>query len=885
MTIILFLVDTSASMNQRTYLGTSLIDIAKASVENFMKIRARDPNSRWDRYMLLTLEDPPSNIKAGWKENHATFTAELKNLTAAGITSMGNAMKSCFDLLNVNRMQSGIDTYGQGRCPHYLEPAVIITLTDGGKLTSFSGVQPELNIPMNTSCVPGHELTKEPFRWDQRIFGLVMRLPGSVPIDLSSNTFIPSADNHPLDLMCEVTGGRSYAVYNQKMLNAAIESLVSKVQNGVVIQFEKIGPDPPLLPNELNKLENESMKENQSMNGQIIKMEEEPKAAATPPPSHLPGNTSWHNLRRLILVPRSAQKGYSVGHWPIPESFWPDNTNQTLAPRSAHPNVQFSCNPCEPMVIDNLPFDKYELEPSPLTQYILERRQPNVCWQVFISNSARYSELGHPFGYIKASSTLSSVNLFVMPYNYPVLLPLLDELFKVHKLKPSPQWRQRFDNYIKTMPGYYAQPLKRALARMGAHNLVPENMDNCLSYSVITYLKKLKNMAKMEMDRLVASVGSKVPPHEGIKVSSRTKTSVLQRKDFSQLLKNVGGNLSSLKQELTDYNTFTIAVPDREIKPQQFRNPYDIPRKSLLDQIARMKTNFLQTSYTNKTKLSDTDELHSVPIGQMGNYQEYLKKIYSESPPLRQLENTPTRVHMFGNPFKVNKNIMVDEAEDSMLGGQQSQKKRNMDAAPGSPGPRKRKPGPLPKDTPIRRPKTPPVVPKVEKLELQPMSPIKEESDSEPESPSPKDFDMKPVIKEEPVEINHVYHSDSDTSFTNHVTELKNGRISPESPTNEKTVINNKHNNKLNHKKDLKVWNHNVSLRQLVVKEIRKPGRRYDTLFEHMNKVQGSYEIKCAFVQEIIHEAGRFKKKVLIDLLEKFERSLTQHSKTNDKFR
>ena len=35
--------------------------------------------------------------------------------------------------------------YLQGRCPHYLEPAVIITLTDGGKLTSFSGVQPEVN--------------------------------------------------------------------------------------------------------------------------------------------------------------------------------------------------------------------------------------------------------------------------------------------------------------------------------------------------------------------------------------------------------------------------------------------------------------------------------------------------------------------------------------------------------------------------------------------------------------------------------------------------------------------------------------------------------------------------------------------------------------------
>lgn len=40
------------------------------------------------------------------------------------------------------------------------------------------------------------------------------------------------------------------------------------------------------------------------------------------------------------------------------------------------------CVPQEPMVIENLPFDKYELEPSPLTQFILARKQPTVCWQV-----------------------------------------------------------------------------------------------------------------------------------------------------------------------------------------------------------------------------------------------------------------------------------------------------------------------------------------------------------------------------------------------------------------------------------------------------------------------------------------------------------------------
>ena len=36
----------------------------------------------------------------------------------------------------------------------------------------------------------------------------------------------------------------------------------------------------------------------------------------------------------------------------------------------------------------------------------------------------------------------------------------------------------------------------------------------------------------------------------------------------------------------------------------------------------------------------------------MGNYQDYLKRMPS---PLREIENTPVRQHMFGNPFKVNK--------------------------------------------------------------------------------------------------------------------------------------------------------------------------------------------------------------------------------------
>ena len=43
----------------------------------------------------------------------------------------------------------------------------------------------------------------------------------------------------------QVTGGRSYAVTSQRVLHQCIDSLVQKLQSGVVIHFEKFGPDPP----------------------------------------------------------------------------------------------------------------------------------------------------------------------------------------------------------------------------------------------------------------------------------------------------------------------------------------------------------------------------------------------------------------------------------------------------------------------------------------------------------------------------------------------------------------------------------------------------------------------------------------------------------------
>uniref|UniRef100_A0A5F9CC17 Integrator complex subunit 6 like n=1 Tax=Oryctolagus cuniculus TaxID=9986 RepID=A0A5F9CC17_RABIT len=575
MPILLFLIDTSASMNQRTDLGTSYLDIAKGAVELFLKLRARDPASRGDRYMLVTYDEPPYCIKAGWKENHATFMSELKNLQASGLTTLGQALRSSFDLLNLNRLISGIDNYGQGRNPFFLDPSILITITDGKKLTSTAGVQEELHLPLN-SPLPGSELTKEPFRWDQRLFALVLRLPGVASTEPEQLGSVPT-DESAITQMCEVTGGRSYCVRTQRMLNQCLESLVQKVQSGVVINFEKTGPDP--LPLGEDGLMDSSR------------------------PSNSFGSQPWHSCHKLIYVRPNSKTGVPVGHWPIPESFWPDQNLPSLPPRTSHPVVRFSCVDCEPMVIDKLPFDKYELEPSPLTQYILERKSPHTCWQVFVTSSGKYNELGFPFGYLKASTTLTCVNLFVMPYNYPVLLPLLVLSFLSNK----------------------------------------NDSDN----------------TKLESERILASVGKKPPQEIGIRVKNHSGGGVplTHNKNVRKLLKEITGETAP---RLTEFNTkefagFQVGLLNKDLKPQTYRNAYDIPRRDLLDQLTRMRSNLLKLQSINFFSGDLADALHSVPVAQMGNYQEYLKTLTS---PLREIDpDQPKRLHTFGNPFKQDKKV------------------------------------------------------------------------------------------------------------------------------------------------------------------------------------------------------------------------------------
>ncbi|XP_032992882.1 integrator complex subunit 6-like isoform X1 [Lacerta agilis] len=798
---------------------------------------------------------------------------ELKNLQSAGLTTFGQALRSSFDLLNLNRLVSGIDNYGQGRNPFFLEPSILITITDGSKLTNTTGVQEELHLPLN-SPLPGSELTKEPFRWDQRLFALVLRLPGVSSVEQEQLGSVPTYES-AITQMCEVTGGRSYYVRTQRMLNQCLESLAQKVQSGVVINFEKSGPDPPQIGED-----------------GVVDVTRPITSFASQP---------WHSCHKLIYVRPNPKTGIPVGHWPIPESFWPDQNSPTLPPRTAHPVVRFSCMDCEPMVIDKLPFDKYELEPSPLTQYILERKLPHSCWQVFVSSSGKYSELGHPFGYLKASTTLTCVNLFVMPYNYPVLLPLLDDLFKVHKLKPNLKWRQSLDNYLKTMPPYYLMPLKKALRMMGAPNLIPENLDCGLSYSVIAYLKKLSQQTKIESERIIGSVGKKAPQEIGIKVKNHfSGLSLIQKRDFKQLLPGISGE-SPLRLPETNVKEFTgfhIGLLNKDLKPQVYRNAYDIPRRSLLDQLTRMRTNLLKT---HKVILGqDEDCNHSVPVAQMGNYQEYLKRMPSL---LREIDpDQPTRLHTFGNPFKQDKKgMMIDEADDFVTGPQNKIKRPGETNTPASLK-RRHSMSPL-----LRQSQSPPMIANHVSVKGASSATGSPTSATLKAMPAYKDAKSN-VVQDGKGEKNVDNFQSLDKhgdGLTTHLIAPLPAALTDDLPNDVDSLpseLNCIEEDRLDHRPvtnslvcrpvnysmsseeqkllvksvpgTMKIMSsmfegNNEVLRIKVMKEVRKPGRDYKRIFSLLEEVQGPVEIQKYFIEFAIKEAARFKKRVLIQHLER----------------
>lgn len=211
--------------------------------------------------------------------------------------------------------------------------------------------------------------------------------------------------------------------------------------------------------------------------------------------------------------------------------------------------------------------------------------------------------------------------------------------------------------------------MRRVLSKKGLQHLIAENLENCLSNQVQSYLKKVKTQAKIDFDRVCAQPTLNI---EAIGLLSSNPNSILYKRqladsyadsrDFTSWLQSHmdSNKAEQIRQQFTDYSSILLLVREKRKCKQVslFREPAEIERSKLAEMLNKMRKNFYDST---ALKPADDDDLHSLPIQEMGNYHEYLK---NQVPPLRELETQLVRQHMFGNPFK----LVSKDQKNSLFG-------------------------------------------------------------------------------------------------------------------------------------------------------------------------------------------------------------------------
>lgn len=663
-------------MNQTTSSGMTLLDYAKSAVERFVKrvryqhhfllISCGVDNATANANAKLAAAGagdalPPWNgrVRIGWDQatNKEAFLAELKNLRATDMSDLGSSIKQAFELMNQIRLALNWDNYGLGRMPGNTNVGVCVVLTDA---TTFSGadgmMQDALTIPPSTAV--GADLTLEPYRWDQRIYTIALKL--------SATTGVRAQPSVPTDLMAlsEATGGMLFMPTSKPAVEQSIDQIISKLKAGAVVKF---------------------------------------RCEANDGEGDLP-------VSRNVIVPFPNTKEFL---WPIAESFWLDRNTVSLPPREAHPTLVFKRTvegameaATNHMLLDTLKFpaDSYGLENA------LSPAPPRgQRWLVYVPNSRGDGRLGEPIGFLRAgSSSTASPMLVLLPYNFPALFSLLVEAARVYqasgqsinsptmswmfqaKAMPS-SWRESFTAYLSTAPLYYYAPLKKTLKRYNLHDLVPEVHDSGRSYQISNYLTRLRDQANTENE----SINKANAKYSRVDLMTQAKPigavdSLLQPNASGSQASHVSdalGNMS-LDAMMQMYNKSSKTMFSKPLRLPTPAAPRRLTLQPLLS-VAPDTTLKLRPSL----RANEEDAKHQQPIDSMSDYESRLIKKEALRNPLGDPdpdEDTPAGLRRrqlcfnLGNPYKKTSkqqqvsNVYQGEAADeaAALGGQSPKRQR-----------------------------------------------------------------------------------------------------------------------------------------------------------------------------------------------------------------
>ncbi|KAI3381436.1 hypothetical protein SNEBB_000881 [Seison nebaliae] len=610
MTVVIFVVDTSISMNQMTEFGMSNFDLTRCWIELFVKFRCREGNMKHDRYMLFTTGDPPHNIRVGWKENLIQFNHELKMMSADSLSDGDDAIKQAFNMLNIYRLSTRVDTFGYGFFSQYTEWSMIIFLTDGRERRSKEEIGENLKDSI-FSQVPGSELYDEIFRWDQQLFVVKFRTSAI------SNSLLDMMEGTAIEQFAELTGGECFRINDrqemmstveilgryEQQLSAIIESESDKYQ--VSISYDKkianwCFPEPYWLHSALEEF-------NARNSHPILTIDNEHDCLVFP------------GMNNVGQVP-TGMNGNEV-----------KNT------------FEFTSY--------SLPFDEYELTVKNGKKFSNDLYQKTKF--VFMKGSGVDGD-DRPFGYIVFNrKSMKSLTLFVGAYDYPTFAPMYERLLLYRTYRQDKKFMNDLEQYLcKTMPQYYIYYLRRILPKLTYDQLLQEFPTRHPTVLMLErHLKKSSAHAKMLLDNF--KIFEKRIPHfmGNTSLPSSSFSDDDDDNDDEDVTKEGKEMLIPMEISFNDLN-----IPNYSSK---FLNISFVKREELSQITDELRDNIMNWNLRFDCILGDI--VHHCPEDQMGNYQIHMK---AKVAPLRTIEPVPERIHTFGNPFKLNKAMMTDEMDN-----------------------------------------------------------------------------------------------------------------------------------------------------------------------------------------------------------------------------
>ncbi|EGT53785.1 CBN-DIC-1 protein [Caenorhabditis brenneri] len=657
-----FILDTSASMSTRAHPQFSFFDLAKNYIETFIKVRSRNDTRMMmgrenDRYFLSTTSGKyPENVKVVSEKAPIIVVEELRKLVLPyGTAQLHTAILDAFKVLHVNRAQTGIDGVGTGRVIQNSEQIMIILLTDG---SGIAGIPSEFQLFFDPPFL-GSEMTKEAFRWDQKLYTVVFRIPSTPYRPTNSQLTLIDIDHVTIEKLCAKTGGRSFSIVSVRQINTSIDHiLMTATQHKIGVRFDCLPTIPgTVTQDEVNRLKAKFK-----------------KVSDKKPVTN--------------LISRLNPQGRPVTcHWVIPESYFPVRAMDNLPQRTAHPVILCAPKPLPLTIRNDLPLDKLELEMGGVTEIIMEILQGrrDLCVWTYIEGSSNGPTA--PFGCLRVNTVGTGISLILLPFNFPMFYPLVEEVVKEPVLTQSQVWRARLDSYFSTVPYYYFTQMRICLDKIKVKVEYNSSMSNIYAGTLLSHLNRLKVKAKDEYDQI--GYASKLnergaynfmnPMIRIERITSRTRMIGLEDDDSEEpCFDAVEPPIYAAGDRIVPL--YPPAITEASLDTA-YRTPYTTNIEDLVSKLPRIQANLEMVFNPHKPTLLDMaklgakprfntlEELHNMPQKHMGEYEPYqAARIRHYGQPMRKIDEEKDRTHAFGNPYKLKGlGAGIDEVMDSAV--------------------------------------------------------------------------------------------------------------------------------------------------------------------------------------------------------------------------